>query len=38
MRVAQFREFGGLGALRVEDVPEPSAGPGRPWFGSRLSG
>lgn len=28
MRVAQFREFGGLGALRVEDVPEPSAGPG----------
>jgi len=28
MRVAQFREFGGLGALRVEDVPEPRAGPG----------
>ena len=28
MRVAQFKEFGGLGALRVEDVPEPRAGPG----------
>jgi len=28
MRVAQFKEFGGLGALRVENVPEPSAGPG----------
>jgi NADPH2:quinone reductase len=28
MRVAQFKEFGGLSALRVEDVPEPNAGPG----------
>jgi len=28
MRVAQFKEFGGLGALHFEDVPEPSAGPG----------
>ena len=28
MRVAQFKEFGGLGALRVEDVPEPNAAPG----------
>jgi NADPH:quinone reductase len=28
MRVAQFKEFGGLGALRIEDVPEPRPGPG----------
>jgi NADPH2:quinone reductase len=27
MRVAQFSEFGGPQALRVEDVPEPSPGP-----------
>lgn len=28
MRVAQFSEFGGPQALRLEDVAEPSAGPG----------
>jgi NADPH2:quinone reductase len=28
MRVAQFNEFGGSDVLRVESVPEPSAGPG----------
>jgi len=28
MRVAQFNEFGGPQALRIEEVPEPSPGPG----------
>jgi NADPH2:quinone reductase len=28
MRVAQFKEFGGPGALNIEDVPEPRAGAG----------
>ena len=28
MRVAQFSEFGGPQALRLEEVPEPSPGPG----------
>ncbi len=28
MRVAQFSEFGGLEKLRVEEVPDPVAGPG----------
>ena len=28
MRVAQFKEFGGPGALRIEQVPEPKAGAG----------
>jgi NADPH2:quinone reductase len=28
MRVAQFKEFGGIAALKVETAPEPSAGPG----------
>ena len=28
MRVAQFKEFGGPGALHVEEVPEPNAGAG----------
>ena len=28
MRVVQFHEFGGLQSLRLEDVAEPSPGPG----------